>query len=64
MVRATFPPHQTLFLAVFRGILYHIWIKNRYSAEEVGLRGSAAIAASYKSNGVSVKGMMQMDMTA
>ncbi|KAF5362453.1 hypothetical protein D9756_002733 [Leucocoprinus leucothites] len=35
-----------------------------YSAEEVGERGSGAIAASYKSSGVSVKGMMQFDMTA
>ncbi|KXN83967.1 Leucine aminopeptidase 1 [Leucoagaricus sp. SymC.cos] len=35
-----------------------------FSAEEVGLRGSAAIVSSYKSSGVAVKGMMQMDMTA
>lgn len=35
-----------------------------YAAEEVGLRGSAAIASQYKSQGVNVVGVMQLDMTA
>ena len=34
-----------------------------YAAEEVGLRGSAAIAASYKAQGVNVVGALQLDMT-
>jgi leucyl aminopeptidase len=34
-----------------------------YAAEEVGLRGSAAIAADYKAQGVNVVGVMQFDMT-
>ena len=34
-----------------------------YAAEEVGLRGSNAIAADYLSTGVNVVGMMQLDMT-
>jgi len=35
-----------------------------YAAEEVGLRGSQAIADAYKRRGVVVAGMMQLDMTA
>jgi leucyl aminopeptidase len=35
-----------------------------YSAEEGGLLGSQAIAKSYEQQGVVVKGMVQMDMTA
>ncbi len=34
-----------------------------YAAEEVGLRGSAAIAQNFKSTGVNVVGVMQLDMT-
>jgi leucyl aminopeptidase len=34
-----------------------------YAAEEVGLRGSGEIAASYQSSGVNVVGVMQLDMT-
>ncbi len=34
-----------------------------YAAEEVGLRGSAAIAADYMSRGVNVVGVVQFDMT-
>ena len=34
-----------------------------YAAEEVGLRGSQAIAQSYKANKVNVVGVMQLDMT-
>lgn len=34
-----------------------------YAAEEVGLRGSAAIAQNFKSNNVNVVGSMQLDMT-
>ena len=34
-----------------------------YAAEEVGLRGSAAIAAQHQSSGVNVVGVMQLDMT-
>jgi leucyl aminopeptidase len=34
-----------------------------YAAEEVGLRGSGEIAASYKANGVNVVGVLQLDMT-
>ena len=33
-----------------------------YAAEEVGLRGSAAIAADFKAQGVNVVGVMQFDM--
>jgi len=35
-----------------------------YSAEEVGLLGSQAIAQRYQSTGVAVRGMMQLDMIA
>jgi len=34
-----------------------------YSAEEVGLKGSAAIATDYKNKGKKVVGVMQLDMT-
>lgn len=34
-----------------------------YSAEEVGLRGSQAIAESYQAQGIKVAGMLQLDMT-
>jgi len=34
-----------------------------YAAEEVGLRGSAAIAQSFKSSNVNVVGVLQLDMT-
>jgi bacterial leucyl aminopeptidase len=34
-----------------------------YAAEEVGLRGSAEIAANFKANNVKVVGVMQLDMT-
>jgi len=34
-----------------------------YAAEEVGLRGSAAIAQNFKSNNVNVVGAIQLDMT-
>ena len=34
-----------------------------YAAEEVGLRGSDEIAKLYQSQGVKVKGVMQLDMT-
>lgn len=34
-----------------------------YAAEEVGLRGSAAIAQNFKTNGIKVVGVMQLDMT-
>jgi len=34
-----------------------------YAAEEVGLRGSQAIADNYRSNGVEVVAMLQLDMT-
>ncbi|MEZ4360542.1 MAG: M20/M25/M40 family metallo-hydrolase [Kofleriaceae bacterium] len=34
-----------------------------YAAEEVGLRGSAAIATSYQSQGINVVGVVQFDMT-
>lgn len=34
-----------------------------YAAEEVGLRGSQAIATQYKNNGVQVAGHFQLDMT-
>ncbi len=34
-----------------------------YAAEEVGLRGSAEIAADYASSGINVVGVMQLDMT-
>ena len=34
-----------------------------YAAEEVGLRGSAEIAAQHKSTGVNVVGVLQLDMT-
>ena len=34
-----------------------------YAAEEVGLRGSAAIASSYQSQGINVIGAFQLDMT-
>jgi bacterial leucyl aminopeptidase len=34
-----------------------------YAAEEVGLRGSAAIAANYQTTGVNVVGVLQLDMT-
>jgi leucyl aminopeptidase len=33
-----------------------------YAAEEVGLKGSGAIAANYKSTGVNVVGVLQLDM--
>ncbi|WP_052518217.1 M20/M25/M40 family metallo-hydrolase [Archangium violaceum] len=33
-----------------------------YAAEEIGLRGSGAIAANYKSTGVNVVGVLQLDM--
>ncbi|PPQ65192.1 hypothetical protein CVT24_011376 [Panaeolus cyanescens] len=35
-----------------------------YAAEEVGLRGSQAIATAYKNAGTQVKAMLQLDMTA
>ncbi|KAG5221214.1 aminopeptidase [Salix suchowensis] len=35
-----------------------------YAAEEGGLLGSRAIASKYKSNGINVKGYMNLDMTA
>ncbi|KAJ7109605.1 hypothetical protein C8R43DRAFT_904795, partial [Mycena crocata] len=35
-----------------------------YAAEEVGLFGSQAIASRYEATGISVKGMIQFDMTA
>ncbi|CAM2070389.1 M20/M25/M40 family metallo-hydrolase [Sulfidibacter corallicola] len=35
-----------------------------YAAEEVGLRGSGAIASSFSSNNTNVVGVMQLDMTA
>lgn len=35
-----------------------------YSAEEVGLRGSQAIAESYQAQNIKVAGMLQLDMTA
>jgi leucyl aminopeptidase len=35
-----------------------------YSAEEVGLRGSQALAGDYKKRGVNVIGALQLDMTA
>jgi leucyl aminopeptidase len=34
-----------------------------YAAEEVGLKGSAAIAQNFKANNVNVVGVMQLDMT-
>lgn len=34
-----------------------------YSAEEVGLRGSQAIAESYQAQNIKVAGMLQLDMT-
>ena len=34
-----------------------------YAAEEVGLRGSAEIAAAYRSAGINVIGVLQLDMT-
>ncbi|HYO53939.1 M20/M25/M40 family metallo-hydrolase [Archangium sp.] len=34
-----------------------------YAAEEIGLRGSAAIASQHKSTGVNVVGVLQLDMT-
>lgn len=34
-----------------------------YAAEEVGLKGSAAIAQNFKTNNVNVVGVMQLDMT-
>lgn len=34
-----------------------------YAAEEVGLRGSAAVAQNFKTNNVKVVGVMQLDMT-
>jgi leucyl aminopeptidase len=34
-----------------------------YAAEEVGLRGSAAIAQNFKANNVNVVGVLQLDMT-
>ena len=34
-----------------------------YAAEEVGLRGSAEIAANFKANNVNVVGVLQLDMT-
>jgi leucyl aminopeptidase len=34
-----------------------------YAAEEVGLRGSAAIASRFRSDGVQVVGVLQLDMT-
>ncbi len=34
-----------------------------YAAEEVGLRGSSDIASKFKTNGVNVVGVMQLDMT-
>ncbi|PTL85979.1 M20/M25/M40 family metallo-hydrolase [Vitiosangium sp. GDMCC 1.1324] len=34
-----------------------------YAAEEIGLKGSAAIAAQHKSSGVNVVGVLQLDMT-
>ncbi|MDN3650403.1 M20/M25/M40 family metallo-hydrolase [Reinekea marina] len=34
-----------------------------YAAEEVGLRGSKAIAAEHRSNGTNVVGVLQLDMT-
>lgn len=34
-----------------------------YAAEEVGLRGSTAIAAQYQADGVNVVGVLQLDMT-
>ncbi|RJS25838.1 leucyl aminopeptidase [Corallococcus sp. H22C18031201] len=34
-----------------------------YAAEEIGLKGSAAIAAQYKSSGKNVVGVLQLDMT-
>ena len=34
-----------------------------YAAEEVGLRGSAAIAQNFKANNITVVGVMQLDMT-
>ncbi|HEX8538268.1 MAG TPA: M20/M25/M40 family metallo-hydrolase [Cystobacter sp.] len=34
-----------------------------YAAEEVGLKGSAAIAAQHKSSGTNVVGVLQLDMT-
>jgi len=35
-----------------------------YAAEEVGLRGSQAIAQDYRQKGIKVAGMMQLDMTS
>jgi len=59
-------------LEVFRIYAQHTrngWLPERtlefhgYAAEEVGLRGSQAIATSYATAGENVVGMLQMDMT-
>lgn len=51
LLAANYHPARTL---VFMG----------YSAEEVGLRGSQAIANDYKKRGINVVGALQLDMTA
>jgi leucyl aminopeptidase len=56
-------------LEVFRALVSAGFVPDRtiefhtYAAEEVGLRGSQAIAASYANSGVNVVAMMQLDMT-
>jgi len=35
-----------------------------YAGEEMGLLGSQAIAKAYRDQGVKVRGMLQLDMTA
>lgn len=57
-------------LEIFRVLMVNNYQPNRtvefhfYAAEEVGLRGSQAVAQSYASENKVVVGMIQMDMTA
>jgi len=57
-------------LEAFRTLVKNNFVGKRtlefhgYAAEEVGLRGSQAIAQSYRQQGIKVAGMLQLDMTS
>jgi len=56
-------------LEIFRVLAENNFVPKRtlefhgYAAEEVGLRGSQAIATAYQQQGIKVAGMLQLDMT-
>jgi len=57
-------------LEVFRVLTLHNFVPKRtlefhgYAAEEIGLRGSQAIATAYQQQGIKVAAMLQLDMTS